>query len=326
MLAKLLYGYKATQCLYVAAKLNIADYLAKQNLSASELAELTNTKSEPLCRVMRCLVALGVFQENNDKFALNDEAYYLLSDSERSMKDFIVLCGEELYQSTGNLLYTVQTGKPSFNHMFGMSHVEYLEKHPEKAKIFHDAMGNSMQLTVKNVVKHYDFFPFKKIIDIGGGKGQLLCEILKNHPESEGIVFDLENAKHLALEYISNASLNHRCEFVSGNFFISTPTEGDLYLLKVVLHEWDDTSARLILQNCKKNMARSAKLLIIEKVVEDSKCRDLIHLGDINMLINYTGKERTIEEFSNLLLDSGMKLIRKIDTETVFSILEVEIN
>ncbi|MBX3708734.1 MAG: hypothetical protein KIT56_05795 [Gammaproteobacteria bacterium] len=115
MLAKLLYGYKATQCLYVAAKLNIADHLKHSPKTIEELAIMTNSNADSLNRVMRCLIVYVVFQQQDKTFLLNPSAEDLLSDSKNTMKDFVVLCGEELYQAAGDLLYTVQTGKPAFN-------------------------------------------------------------------------------------------------------------------------------------------------------------------------------------------------------------------
>lgn len=325
MLARLLFGYKATQCLYVAAKLNIADHLKSHPLSIDELAKLTNTNQDALYRVMRCLSTLGIFDENNQKiFGLNAAAEDLHSDSENTMKDFVVLCGEELYQSAGELLYSVQTGKPAFNHIYGMSHWEYLETHPEKAKIFHDAMEKGTLPMIREIIKHYDFSQFKQIVDIGGGKGQLVCEILSHHPECRGTVFDLPNAKIHTLKHIHENNLESRCEMVTGSFFDEIP-RGDLYLLKVVLHDWDDDRAKSILLNCHKHLNKNGKLLIIEKVVEDNKNKDLACLGDINMLVTLTGRERRMDEFANLLNQCGFRLMRKIDTATVFSILEADL-
>jgi hypothetical protein len=326
MLAKLLYGYKATQCLYVVAKLNIADHLSTGNKSIAQLAKITHTKPDPLYRVMRCLASLGVFHEDDDGyFSLNKEAEDLCSDSENTWKEFIILCGEELYQAAGQLLYTVEAGLPAFNHMYGMSHWEYLEAHPNKATIFHDAMEKGTESMLKEIIKHYNFSNYKNIIDVGGGKGQLLSQILIQHPQAKGTVFDLENAKIPAIEFINKNSLAARCNFLAGNFFISIPSGGDIYLLKVVLHDWDDESTKAILQNCKKSMSKSSKLLIIEKVIEENKFKDLACLGDINMLVMYTGKERTLSEFQNLLTASGLRFVRKINTETVFSIIEAEV-
>ncbi len=325
MIAKLLYGYKATQCLYVVAKLNIADHIANGNKSINALAAITDTKPEPLHRVMRCLVSLGFFEEKTDNiFSLNQVAEDLRSDSENTIKDFIILCGEELYQSAGELLYTVKTGLPAFDHIYGMSHWKYLDKHPDKAKIFHDAMQKGTGPMLREIIKHYDFASYKKIVDVGGGKGHLLCEILSNNPHVTGVVFDLENAKNSAINYIKEKSLDNRCEFVMGNFFISIPANGDIYLLKVVLHDWDNESAKLILQNCRKKMSKSSKLLIIEKVIENDKFKDLACLGDINMLVTCAGKERTLVEFQNLLGSADLQLTKIINTSTVFSIIEAE--
>jgi hypothetical protein len=224
MLAKILYGYKATQCLYVAAKLNIADHLFSGSKSIVELAELTNTKPEPLYRVMRCLATLGIFQESEQKkFSLNQAAEDLLSNSENTMKDFIVLCGEELYRSAGDLLYSVQTDKPAFDHIYGMSHWDYLEANPDKARIFHDAMEKGTEPMLREIISHYDFSPYKNIVDVGGGKGHLMCEILQQYPDSYGAVYDLPNASNAAHEYINNKKVSDRCTVLTGSFFDYVP-------------------------------------------------------------------------------------------------------
>lgn len=313
-----------TQCLYVAAKLNIADHLATGQKSIDELAKLTNTKTEPLYRVMRCLASLGVFEEHASKvFSLNQVADELRSNSEDTMKDFVVLCGEELYQSAGSLLHTVQTGEPAFNHIYGMSHWEYLETHPEKATIFHDAMEKGTDPMIKEIIRHYDFSPYKNIVDVGGGKGHLICEILRQYPDSYGAVYDLPNAVESAIQYTESKGLGLRITVLSGDFFKFIPL-ADLYLLKVVLHDWDDKKAIAILKRCRKGISSKGRLLIIEKVVEENEFKEMTCLGDINMLVTLTGRERNLNEFKELLHKSGFNLIRKINTTTVFSILEAE--
>lgn len=325
MFARLLYGYKATQCLYVAAKLNVADHLISGSKTISELSDLTNAKPDPLYRVMRCLAALGIFKEEANKcFSLNENANDLLSESENTIKDFVILCGEDLYQSAGELLYSVKTGLPAFDPIYGMNYWDYLNANPNKAAIFHDAMEKGTGPIIREIINHYNFSSYQHIIDVGGGKGHLLCEILLQYPNTRGIVYDLENARNPAIEYIAQKQLSQRCQVTTGDFFKSVPTGGDIYLLKVVLHDWDDQRANLILQNCRKAISPSGKLLIIEKVVEDDQFKDLACLGDINMLVTLTGKERSLSEFQNLLSDSGFKFIQKISTTTVLSIIEAE--
>lgn len=323
MLPRLLFGYKATQCLYVAAKLNIADQLINGEKHIDELANIVNAKPEPLYRVLRCLVSLGVFSQADKTFSLNEAAKRLETHSDNSLKDFIILCGEELYQATGGLLYSVQNDSPAFDHIFGTSHWEYLERHPEKANIFHDAMERGSKPTVKSVIQHYDFKPYKHIIDVGGGKGHFVCEILKQNQDAIGKVLDLPNAQPASEKFIKQQGLSSQCSFVAGDFFKSIPEGGDLYLLQVVLHDWDDERALQILKNCKQAMVATGTLLIVEKVIEtDTAANDLAYLGDINMLVMLPGKERTLDEFKELLQEAGFKFKQRIKTDTVFSIIE----
>lgn len=326
MIPKILYGYLGTQCLYVVAKLNIADHLKYGSKEISDLAKLTNSNENALYRVMRCLASLGIFQETlNKSFSLNKEAKDLVSTSENTWKDFIILVGEELYQSAGDLLYSVKTGKPALNHLYGMSHWDYLQKNPNKAEIFHNAMEKGTGPLLKKLIKHYDFSHYKTIVDVGGGKGHLLCEILSQNPAASGIVFDLDNAKKSAEKFIVESVAASRCKFVSGNFFICLPDKADIYLLKVVLHDWDDESVVQILKNCKSAVNKNGRVLIIEKIIEDNRYKELSCLSDINMLVTLTGKERCLKEFQDLLSKSGLKFIQRIDTETVFSIIEAAV-
>ena len=210
MLPRLLFGYKITQCLYVAAKLNIADHLAAGSMHINELAELVGAKAEPLYRVMRCLVALGVFTEKNKCFGANEISNQLETHSDNSLKDFVILCGEELYQAAGGLLYSVQNDLPAFNKIYGMSHWNFLEKNPDAAMIFHNAMERGSKSTLKKILEYYDFSRFTNIIDVGGGKGHFLCEILQTNPTARGIVFDMPNAEKSAIKFIKKRHLNNQ--------------------------------------------------------------------------------------------------------------------
>jgi len=320
---KLLSGYKITQCLYVAAKLNIADHLLSSPKTANELALLVNVKPGPLYRVLRCLAALDVFNEDENKmFSLNETAELLLSESMDTFKDYVILCGDDLYKTTSELLYSVETGLPAFDHIHGMNFWEHLNNNPANAAKFHDAMSKGTELIINELISHYDFSPYKKIIDVGGGKGHIICGILSAYPNATGTVFDLSSIKDLALEYINEKNLSDRCEVIIGDFFDSVPTGGDIYLLKVVLHDWDDEQSITILKNCRKVMSRQSKLLIIERIVENDQFKDLACLGDINMLVNVTGKERSVEEFNHLLKSADLHFKRIIHTNNSFSIIE----
>lgn len=320
---KLLFGYKMSQCLYVVAKLNIADYLLSGPKTASELALLSKTNSDALYRVLRCLAALEIFDEGDNKdFSLNEASNFLISDSNTSLKDFVILCGEDLYKTTGDLFYSVETGLPAFDHIYGMNFWNYLDKNNDKCINFHDAMTNGSKEIIKDIINNYNFSPYKNIIDVGGGKGHIICAILLAYPNIHGIVYDLPKTKSLALTYVKEMNLSDRCNVISGNFFDSVPSNGDLYLLKVILHDWNDDQAITILKNCRNKMSKKAKLLIIEKIIQENRFKDIACLGDINMLATLNGKERSLVEFKNLLLSAKLHFEKKIDINNSFSIIE----
>jgi hypothetical protein len=323
LLLDLIFGYKATQCVYVAAKLDIADHLRLGAKSIDDLSQLTQSEPEPLYRVMRCLVSLGVFQELENKlFSLNKEAEKLLSDPNNTIKDYVILCGEELYKAAGELLYTVKTGKAGFEHAYGMNYWEYLNINSKHAAIFNNAMQKGSGLVINEILTHYDFAPYKTIVDIGGGKGHVVCAILGKYPHLTGVIFDMEHTRESAALYVTNKQLSNRCQIIIGDFFKSVPKEADLYILKVILHDWNDEKALRILKSCKKGMPNNSKLLIIEKLLDENQYIKNTCLSDINMLITLSGKERSFFEYKHLLEQAHFKVLKKIDTTTPFSIIE----
>ncbi|HVV69215.1 MAG TPA: methyltransferase [Patescibacteria group bacterium] len=318
-----IYGYEITQCLYVVAKLDIADYLLESSKEIEQLAELCSASPCALYRVMRCLASLGIFVENENKeFSLNDLALPLTSTANNSAKNFIILCGESLYNAAANLLHSVKTGQVGFYHSTKMDYWEYLNLNPEKAKIFNDAMETGSRFTIDVILSVYDFSLFNYIVDIGGGKGHFIGSILKKYPSAKGISFDLAHVTIPANEYINSLELNNRCEIISGSFFDFIPAGGDLYLLKVILHDWDDDNAKAILKNCRKAVTKRSKILIIEKLIDNGNNLQSIFLGDINMLVTHGGKERSLSDFELLLKESNFHINSVLRTSTAFSIIE----
>jgi hypothetical protein len=200
---------------------------------------------------------------------------------------------------------------------------DYLDKYPDKNVIYHDAMAKGSGQLIQELIRIYDFSPYKNIIDVGGGKGHVLCGILSAYPNAHGIVYDLLNTKQLALAYINEKKLSDRCDVITGNFFDSVPASGDIYLLKVVLHDWNDEQAIIILKNCQKQMSENSKLIIIERVIEKDQFKDIACLGDINMLVTVNGKERNLVEFKNLFINANLRFERKINLSNSFSLIEV---
>ena len=323
MVLELLCGYMTTQCLYVVVQLCIADYIVAEEKTIDELARLTNCNADALYRVMRCFAYQGVFEEKENKiFQINDEAKLLVSTNPNTLNHFICVCSEELYQAAGSLLQTVQQGIPAFDYRFKTDFWSYLNNNPVKSKLFSDAMENGFNNTLSEILNSYDFTTAKKIIDVGGGKGHLLCSILKNNIDADGVVYDLSYLESQANDCILKSNLSSRCQFIKGDFFQTIPKNGDLYLLRVILHDWDDQKAIIILKNCRKAIFPTGKLIIIEKVMINGEHQLSTYFGDINMLVALTGKERSVKEYETLLNKSGFQLKQCISTKTAYSIIE----
>jgi hypothetical protein len=318
-----LYGYMTTQCLHTVVMLGIADYLVSGERTSDELAILTDCQPDELYRVLRCLASQDIFLEKDDKvFCLNEMSQLLVKNNPAGIAEFINICGTELYKATADLSYTVKYGKPAFDFQYKSNFWNYLADNPCRAELFNTAMVKGFNNSIEGILAAYDFSPYRRFVDIGGGNGQLICSILNKYELAEGIIYDLPYVAVSAKNYISQNNLTHRCDFIGGDFFKMIPGDGEVYLLRVILHDWDDEKVHIILNNCRNTMKKTSKLIIIEKVVMDGEFKPSACLGDINMLVSLTGKERTMQEYKKLLAQSGFRLNAVKPTETAFSILE----
>jgi len=238
----------------------------------------------------------------------------------------LLFAGPMVDRSWGDLLYSVETGEIAFNHAFGMGVFEYMSQHPEIAALFNEAMTAGSTQAAAAVAAVYDFSSFRALADLGGGHGVLLITILKANPHLRGILFDLPHAAEGGRKQIEAAGLAGRAEFVAGDFFQAAPGGADVYLLKGVIHDWDDARSVAILKNCHRAMPPQGKLLLVEGVcparMDRSPWTQIIAGSDVNMLVNAGGRERTDAEFNALLEAAGFKLTRIIPTETVLSVIE----
>ena len=312
------------QPLYVAAELNIADYLAEKPLSSEELAKKTNSQPEPLYRVLRTLASSGIFKEIKGKhFKLNSRAKALL-EGEGSIRNMIIHhLGKTNWMANGNLLHTVKTGENAFKGVFGTDIYPYLQKNNDELERFGKSMSDLSALALNPVLSRYDFSKCNIIADIGGGEGLLLSKILEKCPRAKGILFDLPENSGKAAEFIRSFRLGHRMSFVPGNFFEPFSLEADLYVMKNVLHNWDDEHCSLILNNLRKTMVKSSGILILEMVVPGPNIASYSKMVDIQMLAAMPGgRERTRMEFETLFQESGLRLKRIIPTIAPLSILE----
>ncbi len=328
VLFQLVTGHYLSRAIYVAAKLGIADLLNNGPQHYEEMAKTTATHAASLHRLLRMLASAGVFaEEGNGRFALTPIGAWLRSGIPGSRRAVALLfAGNMMHDSWSKLDYCVQTGKIAFDEAFGKNAFEYLAQHPEEAAIFNEAMTASSIQAAAAVGAAYDFSSFGTLADIGGGHGVLLATILKANPALRGILFEMPHVADGAKKQFEAAGLAARCEVVGGDFFESVPSGADAYLLKSVIHDWNDEKSVAILKNCHRAMSPSGKLLLVEAVlparVDTSPMSQIILGSDVNMMVNVGGRERTDAEFRALFDAAGFKLTRILATQALPSVLE----
>lgn len=326
MLARMISGYAVSRLIYVAAKLNLADLLKDGPQSADQLAADTQTDSVSLRRIMRGLVALGVFTENESgEFESTGLGRLLQTDAPGALCK-LALCSDESYVAWGELLQSVQTGETAFDQVYGMSRYQYLEQYPEAARSFNQAMASISSQLAAAVVAGYDFSQTETAVDIGGGGGTLLQTVLRANPSVRGVLFDKAPALEGVETQLEEAGLGGRCDVVVGDFFKSVPAGGDLYLLSHVLHNWDDDHCIQILKNLRTSMGAGAKLLIVEIVMPNHFSPSFMAypmaMTDLQMLVMTGGHERTEAEFRRVLEAAGYDLKRVVQLRAMDSIIE----
>jgi len=317
-------GFMLSQALYVAAKLGVADLLADEPRSIDELAKSTGTHAPSLYRFMRALAASGVFAENPDgQFELTPPAELLRTDAPASLRDFVIFIGDDLHWHTwAKALYSAQTGKTAFEHVYGMEIFPYLAKNPEPAQIFDRAMTSLSAMATPAVIEAYDFSSINKLIDVAGGHGSLLAGILKANPQVAGALFDMPPVIEGAKKLLEKEGVAARCELIAGDFFESVPVGGDAYLMKHIIHDWDDERASQILKNCHRAMKIGGKVLLVEMVVASRNEPQYAKLQDLEMLLFPGGCERTEDEYRKLFDANGFKLTRIIPTKSPLNMIE----
>ncbi|HKS27411.1 MAG TPA: methyltransferase [Pyrinomonadaceae bacterium] len=318
------FGALMTQALYVAAKLGLADLVAEKPLHTSELAAATDTKERPLYRILRTLASVGVFREVDPKvFALTPAASLLRSDVAGSMRNGIIFLGEEWHWKVwGNMMSSLRTGKPAWGAVHGVEVFEYFTANPEHYEIFNRAMTDMSVSTAPSVVEAYDFSGIETLADIAGGHGFLLSQVLKANPKMKGILFDVPPVIKGAGELLEREGVADRVETVTGNFFESVPAGADAYMMKHIIHDWNDEDSARILRNINSVLRPDGRVLIVETIVPEGNEPHYSKLLDLEMLTSPGGVERTAEEYRELLASAGLRLNRIVPTKTPFSIIE----
>jgi len=314
------------RALYVAAKLGIADLLAKGPLPVAELAKRVKVDADPLYRTLRALTASGIFSEPTlGVFELNPAAEPLQSNLPHSVRSIVMMFGEPWHWSAwGKYLEAMYSGSIAFKEAHKSDLFPYLDQDREARTIFDNAMAEFSALGHIKVARAYDFGRVSKIVDVGGGVGRLLISILGEHAGPSGVLFDLPGVPEAGRPLLQKAGLEQRVTLVDGSFFDTVPTGGDLYLTTVI-HNWPDDRAVDLLKTVRQAMTPAAKLLMVEQVVAAPNKKSPAKWLDLEMLALVGGRERTEEEHADLLKRGGLRLLRVIPTGSAVSLLEAEV-
>lgn len=320
-------GFYVSRALHAVAKLGVADLLAGGARDATALASATRTNGPALRRVLRLLASVGVLsEEENGAFTLTPLGELLRSDVPGSMRAAMVMFGGRTQDIWTDLMYCVETGEPAFRKRGEQDAFESIQRNPEDAATFDAAMADFTRMTAVAVAAAYDFGTLRTVVDVGGGNGALLIGILNANPALRGVVFDRADVVQRARANIEQAGLAERCTTVGGNFFERVSEGGDAYMLKHVIHDWDDERARAILTTCHRAMTPQAKLLIIEGVypprVEPNLAARGAAANDVNMLVCTGGRQRSEAEFRELFTAAGFSLARIVPTMAGACVIE----
>jgi hypothetical protein len=302
----------ATKIVSAAVELGIADILGEASLTIEEVIRKTGTHGPSLRRLLRALVGLGVVEENGPgHYALTEFGRLLRLDVPGSVGRLMMArCAPEFWRSWGELVGSIRTGQSGWALAHGMPWLDYYQDHPDQWAVFNAHMGQHTRDVAPGIIEAYDFARFQTIVDVGGGDGTLTAEILRAHPGLQGVVFDLPQVVSSAPAVLAEAGVGDRADTIAGDFFASVPEGADAYLMKFILHDWEDQRAIEILQNCRTAMPGNGRVLIVERVIPEpvtaADAQDLLY--DIFMLVATGGKERTTSEYRALLSCAGLTL------------------
>jgi len=323
MLLQLAMGAMVTQAIGVAAKLGVADVIADTGKHVDHLAEATGSHSPSLYRILRSLASVGVFRETEPYTFVNTPLSDVLrSDTPGSMRNTMIFMAEPWhYNVWGNMLHSARTGGTAWKATHGEEVFDWFAKNPKASEIFNATMTEMTAGVTPAIVTAYDFSGIDTLADIAGGHGFLLSQILKANPDLKGILFDMDHVIAGAGEMLERQGVAARVSTTSGDFFKEVPP-ADAYIMKHIIHDWDDERSIRIMESIHRAMIGDGKLLLIEMVVPEGNEAHPAKMLDLEMLTSPGGLERTADEYAELFDRAGFKLNRIVPTMSPFSVIE----
>ncbi|MFE0020329.1 methyltransferase [Amycolatopsis sp. NPDC059021] len=325
-LTRLMDGAVIAQLICLAADLGVADLLAEGTRSLVELAERTGSSPDALQRMLRTLASAGVFAEPEPGiFALTPLAEPLRTDSADSVRDLARIRGSrEHWRTIGELRHSVRTGRAAFDQVHGTDWWTYLDTHPGQSGLFIRAMGDQARQVHLAAADAYDFSTAKRLVDVGGGRGDLVALLLGRYPGLTAVVYDRPRAVAEAEAVLTGAGVRDRAEPVAGDFFESVPPDGDVYLLSRILHDWNDEQAVAVLRAVARAISPGGKVVLVELVVPEGDAFHPARTMDLIMLAMHGGKERSVSGFAALFAAAGLAYVETRPTGSPMSLVIAE--
>lgn len=313
------------QAITAATQLGVADALSDGPLPLQELASRVDANPEALRRLLRALIGRGIFRQRRDgRYDLNPLGATLRSDAPLSTGGFAMLLGSVQHREHwSHLVEAIRTGRgvvPESSD--GAVGFDFLNDNPELAAVFNRAMAETSALTVAPLLAAYSFDDYRTIVDVGGGVGQLLATILQATPTARGVLHDLPHAVADAPALMAKNQIAERVTVTEGSFFDGVPEDGDIYVLKNIIHDWPDDKALEIIQNVRKAAKVGAAILLMEFVIPEHKRDYMGHWTDLEMLLWQAGRERTEPEIRSMLEAAGFRVTRMVPTASPLSLIE----
>lgn len=317
-------GAWVAAAVYAAAKLGIADHLAGGARTAADLASATGTHAPSLRRFMRTLAGLGILTESDgERFSLTPLGEALGTGAPGSARSTLLAFGAPpFWRAWEELIYSLETGRPAFDKVWGMPFFDFLGRQPEAASLFSEAMVGFHGSEPPTVAEAYDFSGIQTVVDVGGATGNMLAALLSRHRNLRGVLFDLPHVVGDAPALLKARGVEDRVTIETGSFFERVPAGGDAYLLSHIIHDWSEEQCLTILRNCREAMRPDGRILIVETVLPEGDEPHQGKLQDLVMLVIPGGQERTEKEYETLLGKAGFQLRRVVPTTSVVSIVE----
>ena len=318
-------GFIASIAVHVVTKVGVAAQLADGPRDVADLAKTCGVDADALHRTLRLLVAVGLFAEPSPRvFAHNAASELLRAGVPGSLRDMVLWWADPLHLRVyAEFEHSLRTGRTCVERVLGLPIFDYLRTDPEESAVFNAAMVAISGQVVPAVLDAYDFSGIGTLVDVGGGHGSVLAAVLARYPEMRGVLADLDHVVAGAGPTLARFGVADRCRAVACDFFASVPGGGDAYILKNIVHDWDDAKSVAILTAIRTALAdRPGRVLLIEAVVAPGSTPDLAKFIDLEMLTLPGGRERMEAEYAALFARAGFRLARVVPTRSPMAVIE----